>query len=278
MTDRGVDGLTADELKRGRQTWWEPGLTRAFVEALPSDAKRIVEVGCGTGHLGAQLLSITMDVEYVGVDLDRARTVQAQTALREGRDGGRARFLAGRAEALPFATGSVDAALTCMTLMHLPAPALGLAEVLRVLRPGGVVITAEPDNLSQRWYFDGMLEGVTAAFADLYREARRRRLPADLAIGPRVASLLRAAGFADVTVRVYASFTSRPDTPEKFAESWRWVLGLVASAGAFPDTDPLVAACDHAIAAWLAAAPPGLGQGGDTVPTFITVGRKPAST
>jgi hypothetical protein len=79
-----------------------------------------------------------------------------------------------------------------------------LAEAARVVRLGGRVIAAEPDNLGQRFYIDGPLDPLTTAVHGLTSRVRRARLPADIAIGPRVASSLVSAGLRGVISRVHA--------------------------------------------------------------------------
>lgn len=280
MGERGVDGLSAEELRRGRKAFWDDAFTAALTSPIPADARRVVEIGCGIGHLVGELLRVAPRLRVVGVDVDPARVAQARADLRELPHAAGAQIVQARGEALPFDRQQIDVVMTAMTLMHVLDPPLVLGEVLRVLRPSGVFIAAEPDNLSQRWYFDGLLEDVTTAFAALFRESGRRRLPADLAIGPRVASLVRHAGFLEVTVRVHAGSTSQYETAAACATRWRVVLetiaGTLRGGNDQVGAHPTVTACSRAIDDWLAQGPPDrLGQCGEVVPVFVTVGRKP---
>jgi SAM-dependent methyltransferase len=80
---------------------------------------------------------------------------EEQLATAIARDpGSGARYLIGRAEQLPLADGSVDAAVFMRTLHHVPTADLtpALSEACRVLRPGGIVYVAEP--LPQGDYFE----------------------------------------------------------------------------------------------------------------------------
>ena len=44
---KGEDGLTAEELRRGRENWWDAGFTRALVEAIPEETKKRLELLAG---------------------------------------------------------------------------------------------------------------------------------------------------------------------------------------------------------------------------------------
>ena len=281
MAERGVDGLSAEELRRGRKAFWDDAYTAALTGPIPAEARRVVEIGCGIGQLVGELLRVAPRLQVIGIDVDRVRVAQALAAMRELPHAASARLLQARGETLPFGTEQLDVVMTSMALMHVLDPPVVLDEVRRVLRPGGVFIAAEPDNLSQRWYFDGLLEDVTTAFAALFRESCRRRLPADLAIGPRVASLVRQAGFVDVAVRVHAGNTSQYETATACAKRWRGVLETIAAtlpgASSGAEAHPTVTDCTRAIDAWLADGPPDrLGQCGEAVPVFVTVAQKPA--
>jgi ubiquinone/menaquinone biosynthesis C-methylase UbiE len=117
---------------------------RAFRAALadvaaPAAGEDVLDVGCGTGSLAALLAARAPGARITGVDADpemlaRARAKSPQTAFREA-----------RAEALPFADGSFDLAVSSLFFHHLlpGAKRAVAAEVLRVLRPGGRLAVAD---------------------------------------------------------------------------------------------------------------------------------------
>jgi phosphatidylethanolamine/phosphatidyl-N-methylethanolamine N-methyltransferase len=112
-------------------------LARARVRSLARLQRRtrgeVLVAGIGTG-LDLPLLPPMH--RYVGVDLTRemlARAVARRGALDIG-------FVEGDAQALPFAEASFDSAVMHLILAVVPQPARCLAEVARVLRPGGRVL------------------------------------------------------------------------------------------------------------------------------------------
>lgn len=92
----------------------------------------LLDVGCGEGQVSR--LAVKHGLSAVGVDQARA-----QLATATVRGGGPA-YAQADALALPVADGSVDAAVACLVLEHIPDLDGALAEVGRVLRPGGTFL------------------------------------------------------------------------------------------------------------------------------------------
>ena len=111
----------------------------AIAEARP---QRVLEVGGGEGEL-AERLQNELGVEVVGIDQSE-RMVELQRS--KGID---ARV--GDVQELPFGDGEFDLALAAWMLYHLPDLDRGLAELARVLRPGGrlVAVTNAVDHLQE---------------------------------------------------------------------------------------------------------------------------------
>lgn len=129
--------------------------------ALPSGT-RLLDVGTGPGYLLSYLSTLRPDLRLYGLDL-------SHQMLRRGRKG-TPRFsrpvwsgVVGRAEALPFARGFFDQALATFSFHIWRRPALGVAEILRVLKPGG-----------RAWLYELNRE---ASSRELGRFAREENLP-----------------------------------------------------------------------------------------------------
>jgi len=104
---------------------------------------RILDVGCGTGLFAVLLARDRPDLVVHGVDVDPAILRIAQR--RAARAGVRVRFQRGAAQVLPFGDAVFDVVTSTLMLHHLPGPekARALAEVARVLTPGGTFYLAD---------------------------------------------------------------------------------------------------------------------------------------
>jgi ubiquinone/menaquinone biosynthesis C-methylase UbiE len=100
--------------------------------------RRILDVGSGTGRLTAALAE--RSAEVVGVDPAPRMVTEARAKAIPG-----AMFMVASAESLPFADASFDAATASFTLHHWRDAEVGLAELGRVVRPGGHVAIADLD-------------------------------------------------------------------------------------------------------------------------------------
>jgi SAM-dependent methyltransferase len=127
-----------------RDFWWnldhlELLATRRGLHSVRS----VLDVGSGIGHWG-MLLGRVLDAEVVGVEREPQWVAEAKRRAQEL--GLPCRYVEGVAEALPFDDGSFDL-VTCQTvLIHVSDPLAVIREMLRVTRPGGQVVVAEPNN------------------------------------------------------------------------------------------------------------------------------------
>jgi SAM-dependent methyltransferase len=105
-------------------------LVDAVVAAAPG---RVLEVGCGWGEL-AEWIARETGAEVVAVDLSPR---MVELALERGIDASVADV-----QALPFADGTFDLVVAAWMLYHVPDLDRGLAEIARVLRPGGTFVAS----------------------------------------------------------------------------------------------------------------------------------------
>lgn len=136
---------------------WSRFAGEIFLDWLaPPPGLRWIDIGCGNGAFTELLVERCSPVEVQGIDPSAEQLAFARTrpAARV------AKFHQGDAMALPFADGSFDAAVMALVLVFVPDPARGVSEMVRVVVPGGTVMT----------YMWDMLGGGFSARPDLRRD------------------------------------------------------------------------------------------------------------
>src|SRR5206468_12295984 len=113
---------------------WSRSAGEIFLDWLaPPSGLRWIDVGCGNGAFTELLAERCSPAEVQGIDPS-----EGQLAFARTRPASRlARFQQGDAMALPFPDSTFDAAVMALVIFFVPDPAKGLAEMARVLRPGG---------------------------------------------------------------------------------------------------------------------------------------------
>jgi len=115
---------------------WSRRVGTIFIDwlALPSGLKWI-DVGCGNGAFTELIVERCAPNEVRGIDPS-----EAQLDFARKRSAARlAKFDHGDAMALPFVPNTFDAAIMALVIFFVPDPAKGVAEMTRVVRPGGIV-------------------------------------------------------------------------------------------------------------------------------------------
>ncbi|MGD2253234.1 MAG: methyltransferase domain-containing protein [Anaerolineales bacterium] len=105
---------------------------RYCLEDLGCLAGRLLDVGCGGGNMAKAIKRYRSDLQVWGVDLSE-RALAAAVIHPNG-----TRFVAAAGERLPFAGGFFHAVTMFDVLEHIPEPETALAEIRRVLHPGGL--------------------------------------------------------------------------------------------------------------------------------------------
>ena len=177
---------------------WRRRVVRKLKPLLTKDA-RVLDVGCGTGDLSIELFEKTA-AQVTGLDFCRPMLTLAQAKAP------RLAFIEGDALRLPFADASFEGLTIGFALRNLASVEDGLSELLRVLKPNGVVAILEFSepvsglfrrlvgfynrNLLPR--IGGLLSGSRGAY---------EYLPDSISRFPNqetLAGMMRAAGFEDV--------------------------------------------------------------------------------
>ena len=138
-------------------------------------AQDIIELGCGAARLARELLVRYPATRVTGLEVDAIQHARNLAAPAE-----RLRFIAAGAQTIPLPDAQFDLALMLKSLHHVPQLIMdqALAEVHRVLRPGGHLYVSEP-------VFAGALNEITRLFNDeqAVRAAAQAALDRALATG-----------------------------------------------------------------------------------------------
>lgn len=145
-----------------RRSVWLPTLdgrhpgSEALAEIAAARPSSVLEVGCGTGEFAARVVSALPEAEVVAVDQsERLVDVAASRGVTTQQ---------ADVQELPFADDSFDAVAALWMLYHVPDLRRGLAEIRRVLRPGGrfVAVTNGDDHLADLRRDAGGPQSVTS--------------------------------------------------------------------------------------------------------------------
>lgn len=134
----------AEVLEEARSYRFRPEWRPLLLEYLGmGPGMNVLEVCCGPGTLAPYLAEGIAPGTVTGLDLDEAFIARArEKAARSGLAG--VDYVLGDACALPFPAGSFDAVTSYTGIGVLPDPERGLAEMIRVCKPGGTVSIMEP--------------------------------------------------------------------------------------------------------------------------------------
>jgi ubiquinone/menaquinone biosynthesis C-methylase UbiE len=176
---------------------------RMLLEYLEPTDRQILDVGCGTGSFAARLLTARPEVHVWGVDLSAG--MLRRSSRRAVTSSSQFQPVQADSERLPFADSRFDVVTCAHSFHHYPHQAAVLAEMHRVLRPGGrlLLVDGDRDRLWGRLLFEGLvvfLEGAvhhmkSRSLRQLFRETgfvgveqhrRRGPLPFLLTIGRAV--------------------------------------------------------------------------------------------
>jgi ubiquinone/menaquinone biosynthesis C-methylase UbiE len=173
---------------------------------------RLLAVGSGPGTITLGLAKTVAPGEVVGIDIEPTQVEEACAAAAE-RGVTNARFEVGDAYRLPFADRSFDAVFAHTVLMHLREPVRALADMRRVLRPGGIIGVRDPDV--------GAGFSVPATPLQEQRRALQLRVlqqhGGDFSLGRHHRRLLLEAGFVRAEATASAESAGSPESTRRRA-------------------------------------------------------------
>jgi len=204
----------------------------------------LLDVGCGPGTITVDLASRVAPGRVVGIDA-AAEIVAEARALATAAPAGNVRFEAGDVYALAFDDASFDVVHAHQVLQHLADPVAALAQMRRVLRPGGTLAVRDSDYGAFVWAPD---TPALDRWMELYhRVTARNGGQADA--GRCLLGWVQAAGFSDVTAGSSTWTFADPDSRAWWGGLWadrvqRSRFADQAIAYGYADADELAAMAD----------------------------------
>jgi trans-aconitate methyltransferase len=202
---------------------WSRLVAREFVDwlAIPHAASWL-DVGCGTGALTETILGRANPARVHGIDPSEGYLALAKEQVRDPR----ARFDVGDARHLSVESARYDAVVSALVLNFIPDLSTGMAEMTRVVRPGGIVAGYVWDYAGKMELMRYFWDAAVALKPDDLERDEGRRFPV-CKPGP-LKELFDRAGLKDVEVRSIDVSTPFRD----FDDYWTPFLG-----GQFPAPD-----------------------------------------
>jgi ubiquinone/menaquinone biosynthesis C-methylase UbiE len=206
---------------------WSRLTGEVFLDWLaPRPGLRWVDVGCGNGAFTELLVQRCAPLEIHGIDPSEGQLRFA----RSRHTAGIAHFQQGDAMALPFDDNSFDAAVMALVIFFVPEPAQGVAEMKRVVKPGGTIATYAWDLLEPGGFPMGPMQDELRAIG------RKPMLPprADVSRMSALRALWADAGLTDLATREITIARTFDD----FEDFWASVQIAVSMAQAIREMSP----------------------------------------
>lgn len=170
----------------------------AFFQPYLASGASVLDCGCGPGTITLDIATRVAPGTVVGVDVSQSQIALAARSAEE-RGIRNASFREGSAYCLPFPEASFDAVFSHALLEHLAEPARAVAELTRVLKPGGWLGLCTPD-----WggflYSPATPELLAAVHAYIEMQTRNG---GDVRVGHKLLGLLLDAGLQQVKAQAH---------------------------------------------------------------------------
>lgn len=193
--NRWADSGKGEDMEREHRPIAEPALE--LMNLAPGD--QVLDIGCGAGWLVREIAGRVAEGRVAGMDISDEMVRRARRGATDLRN---VEFTVGAADSIPQAAASFDKVISVESAYYWPDPALGLKEILRVLRPGGsawVLINYYRDN------------------PHCHQWGEKLAVPTHLLWAEEWAELFRRAGFSAVAHRGILDPTP---APEVYAGRW----------------------------------------------------------
>lgn len=153
-----------------QRLFFRPSHDKVLDAARIPPAAKVLDVGCGTGLFARRMVAERPDISVTGLDISDG---MLEKARRNCADCPQVRLVKGDSETLPFPDDSFDLVTCVHSFHHYPHQQQVVAEMHRVLRPGGQVIIVDGDR--DRWWGWLVFDLVVTTIEGLVHHCSARR-------------------------------------------------------------------------------------------------------
>lgn len=167
---------------------------------------RVLDAGCGSGHVMALLAERFSGIQLEGVDLSEDMVNKARRTITPFAN---ASVRQGDVQRLPFDAAAFDGVISLASIKHWPDQVRGLSEIFRVLKPGGRIFVMEADRHCSRESSVRFVKRWRLApwpMRIVLVEYFMRFVAGQGLTAGRLQSLMEEAGFVEVKVEVHEDF------------------------------------------------------------------------
>jgi len=203
-----------------RDYWWNEDYLDLISKRLNFSAfHRVLDLGCGVGHWGRALARfLPQEARIVGLDREEKWVGQAKENAQSKESFKNFEYQTGLAENLPFHDNSFDL-ITCQTLLiHVADVKKVIQEMRRVLKPGGLILLSEPNNLTQSLTLSSLeadlnVEKITqkVKFLLCCQKGKEKLYKGFNSMGDHLPKIVTQAGFEDL--QIYTNDKTSPLIP-----------------------------------------------------------------
>jgi len=216
------EGCWRDMLIDQRKFMWRQDTLEKLANWLElKQGMTAVDVGCGLGNLGYTYWPyFGKGGKYFGVDKSSELIGDATLLAKEWAIGGEAEFMTADAYKLPFDDDFADWVMCQTLLIHLEKPRAALSEMVRVAKPGGLIMCNEPDNLSTAlakpsWSLPELDVDEELLIKKVHLISNKGAIKlgrGDNSIGSKVPAMMKQLGLVDIEIRTNdkATFLNPP--------------------------------------------------------------------
>ncbi|MBI5029585.1 MAG: methyltransferase domain-containing protein [Chloroflexi bacterium] len=212
---------TAYERYVGR---WSRIIAREFLNWLgAASGLEWLDVGCGTGALSQTILGQAAPSRVKGIDRSESFIAHARQPIQDER----VEFQVGDAQVLPEETASYDVVVSGFALNFIPQPKQAVSEMMRVVKPGGIVALYIWDYATKLQFMRHFWNAAAALDPNAFDHDEGRRFP--LCQPKPLAELFESVGVKNVQVRAIDIDTNFKD----WDDYWSPFLGGQGSAPSY---------------------------------------------